>query len=101
MTGPDRRCDTEATGLDRQIHDVGFEQPNELKGAEDWLALQYKGAFAPGALLVLPEFDEAPFALVDELTQEVLRSSALALAEASNVPPEISDLLLMNGTKRK
>ena len=50
-SGVNRMCETSRTGDDKQEHAVGFTQPDEVKGFEDWHALKYHGGGTIGIAL--------------------------------------------------
>jgi hypothetical protein len=79
-TGPDRDCDTTAAGDDEQERAVGFSQPDELTGFDDWANIKFRAVMSPDA--------GSPGPLdVDELTFEEAELIKQQAMEAINQPP--------------
>jgi hypothetical protein len=79
-TGPDRDCDTAKTGDDKQDRAVGFVQPDDLTGFDDWANIKWRAAMSPDAGSPGPlGFEELTFEL-----SELIKAAAI---EAVNQPP--------------
>ena len=52
--GPNRKCESFASGDDVKMQEVGFEQPNQLTGFDDWPAVRFDGGGQIGQLPNVP-----------------------------------------------
>jgi hypothetical protein len=79
-TGPDRDCDSTASGDDEQERSVGFVQPADLTGFDDWANIKFRAVMSPDA--------GSPGPLgVSELTFEEAEQIKADAMEAINQPP--------------
>ncbi len=87
VAGPDRTCDTKARSTDQQTAGVGWSQPRELTGYDDWDNLNFRGGWIGyggslngGSPPVLPSET-----IVDELTPEQAKLNLPINSTASHV----------------
>ena len=84
--GPNRTCDTAALGDDVRTQPIGFQQPNELVGFNDWPSVKFKGDGTIGAEGAGPP--EIMSTADDEVTlEEILDRVPAALREAELIAP--------------
>ncbi len=88
-SGPNRICDTakKVGSTDIQLQVVGFPQPSELKGFDDWAALKFDGGAKLGALLSQDDPDEADTPVGESATERLQEDVPPALlAEEEDAP---------------
>ena len=80
MSGPNRTCNTTAAGDDDQDQAVGFVQPANIIGFDDWSNIKFLGAMSPDA-------GSVPAHSSDEVTFEEAEQIKFEASIAANQPP--------------
>lgn len=92
--GPNRTCNSNATGDDRQERAVGHTQVAVLTGYDDWANLKYRAAMSPDAGYspppIGPELNYETALLIEEQANQAINTTDLAISKNALPTPVLN-----------